>query len=256
MHYVCSMRKIVAGAACLPLCLAAACGSSATGPVTHTGSLSGKTASQVVLAATSAANALGSVHYELTASQAKQSESVIGDATTSGGRQEITIGALHIQVVIVGGVAYAQGNSTGLQSFMGIPSTQSSKYADKWIAVHQSDSLYAGISQAVTLSTALDQLTPSGKLKLTSTRTVQGREALGVQGGLPGPAQQGLSGATTLYVATSKPTVPLSFSENSTAVSSGKTQHEVSTGAFTHWGEHLHLSASQGAVAFSSIPTK
>ena len=256
MHYVYPMRRIVAGAVCLPLCLAAACGSSPTGPVTHAGSLAGKSASQVVLAATSAANALGSVHYELTASQAAQKESVIGDATSSGGRQEITIGGLHIQVVIVAGVAYAQGNATGIQSFMGIPSTQSSKYANKWIAVHQSDSLYAGISEAVTLSTALAQLTPSGTLKLTSTRTVQGREALGVKGGLPGQAQQGLSGSTTLYVATSKPTVPLSFSEDSTEVTSGKTQHEVSTGSFTHWGEHLHLTAPQGAVAFSSIPTK
>jgi hypothetical protein len=139
---------------------------------------------------------------------------------------------------------------------MGIVTAQAPKYAGKWIAVHSSDSLYNGISQAVLLDTALAQLTPGGTLKLTDTTTVAGRQVIGVHGGLPGPAQSGVSGSTTLYVATSKPTLPLSFSETATSKSSTGTQHGVDTGTFSNWGVKVKLRAPTGTVAFSSIPTK
>ena len=256
MHYRGPMRKIVAGALCAPLCLAAACGSGSSDTVTHVGDLNGKTAAQVVSEATAAANKAGAVHYVLKATQGTQTETITGDALNSGGRQEITLGALHIQVVVVNGVAYAKGNSQSLNTMMGIITAQASKYADKWIAVHTSDSLYNGISQAVVLDTALAQLTPGGTLKLTGTKTLQGRQAIGVHGGLPGPSQTGVTGSTTLYVATSKPTLPLGFSENATSKTSTGTQHGVDTGTFSNWGVRVHLQAPTDTVAFSSIPTK
>jgi hypothetical protein len=252
------VRKIVAFLAGIPVCLLAACASGASQPVSRIGALNGRTAAQIVSDATSAATAVGSVHYVLSVTEAKQAQTTVsGDATNTGGRQQITIGALSVQVVLVQGVAYAMGDAKGLESFMGVASTQAPKYANRWIAIHQSDSLYAGVSQAVTLSTALAQLTPSGTLKLSGTKTMQGREVIGISGGLPGPAQQGLTGSMTLYVATTHPTLPLGFSETSTAVSSSGTQHATTTGTFTDWGEHVRLSApTNGVVAFSSIPTK
>ena len=226
--------------------------------MSHVGDLSGKTAAQIVSDATDAATTAGSVHYVLNVTEAKQAPTTVsGDATNTGGRQQITIGDLSIQVVLVHGVAYAKGNAKGLESFMGVASTQAPKYANRWIAIHQSDSLYPGVSQAVTLGTALAQLTPSGTLKLSGTKTMQGREVMGVSGGLPAPAQQGLTGSTTLYVATTHPTLPIGFAETSTAQSSSGSQHATTTGTFTHWGEQVHLSApTNGVVAFSSIPTK
>ena len=256
-HYRVPVRKIGAGVACVAVCLLAACGSGAQ-PVSHTGAVSGKTAAQIVSDATGAATAVGSVHYVLTVAEAKQAQTTVsGDATNTGGRQQITIGALSIQVVLVHGVAYAMGDAKGLESFMGVASTQAPKYANRWIAIHQSDSLYPGVSQAVTLGTALAQLTPSGTLKLSGTKTLHGRDVIGIRGGLPAPAQQGLSGSTTLYVATTHPTLPIGFSETSTAVTSSGTQRATTTGSFTKWGEHVSLKApTTGVVAFSSIPTK
>ena len=127
-----------------------------------------------------------------------------------------------------------------------------SKYADKWIAVHSTDSLFKSIVSAVTLAGTLQQLQPTGTLILTGTTTVAGREAIGVKGGLPGPPQTGVTGATTLYVATSDPTVPLKLSG---AADEG-TQHVVEAGSFTSWGKALHLVAPTNSVAFSSVPTK
>ncbi len=74
-------------------------------------------------------------------------------------------GSQHIQVIYVGGVAYVQGDSEGLTSAMGLTSTVANSYANKWIAVHSTDSLFKSIVSAVTLAGTLAQLNPTGKLR-------------------------------------------------------------------------------------------
>jgi hypothetical protein len=213
------------------------------------GALGGKSAAEVISAATAAADAAGTTHYVLRATQGNQSETITGDAGRNSGQQAITDGTLHIQVVLVGGVAYVQGNAQSLNTMISLPKASSQQYAGRWIAVHNSDSLYASISESVILQSALAQLIPSGTLKLTGLKTVQGRQVIGVRGGLPGGVQSGLTGSTTLYVATSRPTVPLAYSEQ---VSNGK-QHGQDAGTFSNWGAPLHLSAPSGSVSFSTV---
>jgi len=233
---------------------ATSCSSSPSAPTTKAtvGDLNGKTPAQILSAATTAANKAGSAHYVLTAVQGKQTQTITGDAAQSQGRQSVVQGSQNIQVIYVGGIAYVQGNAAGLTSAMGITATVAKTYADKWIAVHSSDSLYKSIVSAVTLAGTLEQLDPSGTLAITGVTTVGGLQAIGVKGGLPGTPQSGVTGSTTLFVATSKPTVPLKFS----GTASQGSQHVHDTGIFTDWGKALDLSAPAGAVAFSTLPAK
>jgi hypothetical protein len=236
----------------------ASCSSStpaATGKTATTagvGDLQGKTPAQILAAATAAARKTGVAHYRLSAVEGKNSQIITGDASQTEGQQSIVQGTRHIHVLYTGGVAYVQGDAGGLSSAMGFTSAVAASYANKWIAVHSSDSLFKSIVSAVTLAGTLEQLQPTGTLTLTGTTTVAGREAIGVKGGLPGPPQSGVTGSTTLYVATSNPTVPLKLSG---AANEGA-QHVVESGSFTNWGKALHLVAPTTSVPFSSVPAK
>ncbi|MDR3647918.1 MAG: hypothetical protein P4L20_02405 [Acidimicrobiales bacterium] len=249
------MRRTVAVVVGALVAVAASSCSSSPGTRSATaqvGALAGKTPAQILSAATAAAKKAGTAHYVLTAVQGKQSQTISGDASQTQGQQTVVQSSQHIQVVYVGGVAYVQGDSGGLTSAMGMPASVAKTYADKWIAVHSSDSLFKSIVSAVTLGGTLEQLNPSGKLTLTNATTVAGKQAVGVKGGLPGTPQSGVTGTTTLFVAASKPTVPLKFS----GTASEGSQHVVDTGTFTNWGKPLNLTAPSGAVAYSSLPTK
>jgi hypothetical protein len=256
------MRKIVAGVLGTLMALTAASCSSSSPSAKNTtsttpskasvGDLKGKTAAQILKAATAAATKAGSAHYVLSAVEGTSSQTISGDASMTNGQQTVTQGSQHIQVVYVGGVAYVQGNASGLTSAMGFPAAVATNYANKWIAVHSTDSLFKSIVSAVTLAGTLAQLNPTGTLTVTAPTNVTGRQAVGVKGGLPGRPQQGVSGNTTLFVAASNPTVPLEFS----GTAAQGTQHVTDKGTFSDWGKPLQLTAPTGSVPFSSVPTK
>lgn len=248
-------KSVFAGLGAL-VALATACSTSSTptaaAPKANVGALNGKTPAQILAAATKAARKADSAHYELTAVAGKNSQTISGDSSTNQAEQSLSQGTQHIEVVYVGGVAYVRGNAGGLTTDMGFASTVAANYANKWMAVHKSDSLFKSLVAAVTLTGTLDQLNPSGNLTLTNPTTVAGRQSVGVKGGLPGPPQSGITGKSTLYVAASDPTLPLKLTGTATQGS----QQVTETGTFTNWGKPLHLTAPTGAVAFSSVPTK
>ncbi len=254
------MRKIVVVVLGGVMALAAAsCSSSSSTPTSSktpttagVGALQGKTGEQILTAATDAAKKAGTARYVLSATEGTSSQTISGDASETEGQQSVTQGAQHIQVVYVGGVAYVQGNAAGLTSALGFSATVAANYANKWIAVHSTDSLFKSIVAAVTLTGTLAQLKPTGTLSVTSPTTVAGRQVVGVKGGLPGAPQQGVTGSTTLYVATNNPTVPLEFSGTATQ----GTQHVTDKGTFGNWGKPLDLTAPTPSVPFSSIPAK
>jgi hypothetical protein len=251
------MRKIVVGVLGALVALpAAACSSSTTATTTQpkakVGALNGNTPTQILTAATAAARKAASAHYVLSAVQGKNSQTISGDSSPSEAQQSVSLGTQQIDVTYVGGVAYVRGNASGLTSDMGFATAVAANYANKWIAVHSSDSPFKGIVAAVTLTGTLEQLNPTGNLTLTAPTTIAGRQAIGVKGGLPGPSQSGVTGSATLYVAASRPTVPLKL----TGTATQGTQHVQEIGIFSDWGKALHLTAPTGAVAFSSVPTK
>jgi len=248
------MHKIAIGAAVAVVGLTAgACGTTSSGPGTtaHVGDLAGKTPAQILAVAIAAATAARTAHYAMTARNAGSTQTISGDAGADEGEQTVSQGKQQIKVVFVGAVAYVQGNASGLSAIMGLKPATATTYAGKWIAIHKSDgTLYTSIAQSVTLVSTLTQLEPSGTLSLTDVSTATGRQVIGVRGGLPGPAQAGVTGSATYFVATTRPTLPLRFTGK---VTNGK-QTALDDGTFTRWGVPLHLQAPATSVAFSSIP--
>ncbi|HTZ08570.1 MAG TPA: hypothetical protein VMB72_05845 [Acidimicrobiales bacterium] len=228
----------------------AACGGSsapAGSKTAQVGDLQGQKPTQVIAAAEAAAKAAGSVRYVLVARDGSQTQTIQGVAGTDEAQQTVTEGTQKVSVTYVGGVAYVQGNAGGLASAMGLSSSVAAQYAGKWIAIQSTDSLHKSIVQAVTLTATLSQLIPTAPLEFASPTTIGGRQALAVKGSLPKGTASGVSGSTTLYVAASKPVVPLRFTGSaSTGVSD--------TCTFSQWGTAISLTAPTGAIPFSSLP--
>jgi hypothetical protein len=214
------------------------------------GALAGKTPDQILTAAIDAAEAQSGVHYQLHATTGSQNQVITGDAGQTEGQQQVATGANTVDVVLIGQTAYLKGNAGGLQNTIGLPGSVASAYANRWISVAPSDSLFQPITQAVTLRGIFEQLKPSGILQAGSPSTVGGQDAVGVSGGLPGRVAPGVTGSAVLYVTVGHPNLPVAFS----GAAHQARQHVTDIGAFSRWGEHLALTAPPGAVAFSSLP--
>jgi hypothetical protein len=241
-------RNVVLGFVCLAL-VSAACGSTTGAGASN--ALAHKTPKAVLASAVAAAKASGSFHYELTAKVSSSSQSIVGDASTTEGRQTISEGTLKIQAELIRKMVYIEGNVGGLEDQMGFSSSAASTYAGKWISIAPTDAPYASVTDAVTLPSALTELEPTGHLSLTPATTEAGRPAIGVRGALPESASSGVKGTIVLYVSTAHPTVALAF--NGQATSSGT--KESDSGTFTDWGKRLDLTAPADSVAFSSLPS-
>ncbi|HVC70508.1 MAG TPA: hypothetical protein VNC61_09685 [Acidimicrobiales bacterium] len=224
-------------------------GTACSGGVSN-GDLSGQTAPEVLATSLAAAQTSGSVHFELLGKRAGKAETIVGDASGSSGREIITVGALKIQAEVTGGQAFIEGNVGGLEGQIGLSAADAKTYAGKWISIASTDAPYASVTKAVTLASTLTQIKPNGHLILTAATTKAGQAVIGVKGGLPGPASKGTTGSATLYVSTTRPTVPIVFAAEQT--SSGVKETDV--GTFSRWGTPIKLAVPTATVAFSSLP--
>lgn len=230
-------RKIaIVGVVGLASCLAA-CGGSST-PTSSSG-ITGLSASQVLARTKSAVLQQGSVHIQVRGSAKGTNATFSEDSGRSEGRQDITVGSNHAQVVLVSGVAYIEGDQQTLQNFFGLSPAASARGAGKWIAIHSSDPQYKDVTSGVTLSSALDQILPTGTLTKQTVAAVQGRQVVAVHGQLPN------SPPGTLYVAATGNPLPV---EETAGDSTG-----TETVTFSNWGESISLSAPAGSVTISSL---
>lgn len=214
------------------------------------GTLAGKSPDQILSTAVADAEAQAGVHYQLHATSGSQNQVITGDAGASEGEQEVATGTSVVDVQLIGGTAYVRGNAGGLQQTIGLSAAVATTYAEKWISVAPTDTLFQPITQAVTLRGIFGQLSPSGTRSAGPPTTVGGQRAVGVRGGLPGQVAQGVSGTAVLYVSIRSPNLPVAFSGEAHAAN----QHVTDIGAFDRWGEHLALTPPPGAVAFASLP--
>jgi hypothetical protein len=227
------------------LAFLAACGGGGGGA---TNALQGKTASQVVSAALAAAKASGSVHFDVKAKASTQTETIVGDASATDGRETISGDGLTIEAEVIGKEAFVKGNAGALEDEMGLTGPVARSNAGKWISISSTDKPYASITTAVRLKGTLSELDPTAPLALTGTATRAGQSVVGVRGGLPGTAS-GTTGTATLYVAKTSPNVPIVFDVEES--SSGTKQSEI--GTYTDWGQPLQLVAPTSTVAFSKL---
>jgi hypothetical protein len=212
--------------------------------------LGGQSPKRVLSNSLAAAQTSGSVHFRLLGQRQGKTETIVGDASASDGREIITVGALKIQAEVVGGQAFIEGNVGGLEGQIGLSAADAATYAGKWISIASTDAPYSSLTKAVTIASTLTQIKPNGHLALTPSTTRAGHSVIGVTGGLPGPAVKGTTGSATLYISTRHPTVPIVFSAEQTTAG----VKETDVGTFSRWGKPVQIAVPTGAVAFSSLP--
>lgn len=215
----------------------AACGGSST--PTSSSNITGLSASQILARTRSAMLQQGSVHIQIRGTVKGTNATFSEDSGRSEGRQDIMVANTHAQVLLVGGVAYIEGDEQTLQSFFGLSPTASARGAGKWIAIHSSDQQYREVTSGITLSSAIDQIIPTGTLTKQTVAAVQGRQVVAVHG------QIANSPPGTLYVSATGNPLPV---EETAGDSTG-----TETVTFSNWGESVSLSTPAASVPIASL---
>lgn len=109
------------------------------------------------------------------------------------------------QIRFLDGVVYLEGNALYLEFEFNVKTT---KFAGKWISIKKGQLDYASISSGLSMSSALVQLTPVGKLAKSGVATFAGKSVIAVHG-KTSPAMDVGTGTAVLYVGTAKPFLPV-----------------------------------------------
>jgi hypothetical protein len=200
-----------------------------------------------------AARAKGSFHYVSRFTQQGVTQTTIGDAGETSGRQVITLGPETFTVLVVGPACYIEGNAGALADQLGLPSTVAAGHAGQWISLAPADVPYQSVYAAVTTRSALaDNIDIAPHRRLGPT--VQGgRRVIGVTGPMTdisvGGQTQKAKGTAYLYMTASGHHLPVLYSERGT-VGGHRT---VAAITFSDWGAPVVVTAPAGAVPFSSL---
>ncbi len=191
-----------------------------------------------------AAKSAGSARISVQFFNGSTSGRVVQDSTLHTGKQTTAIKKEVVSIVLVGGVAYISGNTKGLTSYFGLPSSLASTLTGKWVSIQPSDSFFHSVSANVDLTSALANVTPGGTLVAGKRSRIGGKQVRSIGGAAPGGA-----GKLTLFVAASKRALPVEAVESN---GSGKSATgEIVT--FSHWGEPVHVATPTTAVPLSAL---
>ncbi len=220
---------------------AAACGGSSTE------GLSGKSASQVLSVAQTAAKKDASFHFVDESGTGKDVERLVGDVSDQNGQELLTNPYGSLEVRLVGPTIYVSGSAKSLEVALGMSSLVATKYATQWISMVAGDAPYSSVAKAMLPSAELGDYLPSGDLVTGQVMTLDKHQVLPVSG--TAPTTTSGKGVATLYVSTTAPFVPIGGVLTGTG-STGSDNEEV---AFTSWGESIDFKAPSDSVAYSSI---
>jgi len=88
----------------------------------------------------------------------------------------------HITVIVSSNTAYIRGDAFTLIQFTGFKPAPSAKYAGVWIRIPRTDRDYSTVAAGVTLSSAIAELKPLGRLTSIPATRVEGQRVVGVRG--------------------------------------------------------------------------
>lgn len=228
---------------------AAACGNS--GP--SEGSLQGKTATAVVGLSVTAYHRQQSVAFVTRTVVGKTTTVEVG-ATDRGGAAAETVttnGQPAIDAVLVHHVVYLRAAATFLEHSLSLSSSTATAYEGKWISFQEGDTDYEALVNSLTPTQAIQEFVPEEpNLRVAGVTSVGGHAAVAVTGSPSGQVQAGNTAATTLFVSTTAPYLPLSATV--VAKSAGKTTERLAT-VFGKYNEPVDPIAPKGATLFSTI---
>jgi hypothetical protein len=218
-------------------------GSSSPAPSASSGlATEALSAGDILAAAATAATAEGSVHTVATLKQGEESAKVVNDTGTSDGRQVITAGKQHTEILLVEGIAYLRANEEALRDFFGFPADEASRYADSWLSFTISDSGYSELVETLDMPSLIENITLTGDLTKTAVTTIGGKRVIGIRGEHP----QG--GTGTLYVAADGEPLPVRMDIADPNGSSGSL-------VFSEWGKNVSVKAPSDATPLSDAVT-
>jgi hypothetical protein len=210
-------------------------------------------AKRLVQSALRSTMAGGSFHYVSRLTTRGATQTIVGDAGPTSGKQVITIGPDTFTVVVVGTACYFQGDERQLIEQLGLTIPMAATYAGQWISLAPGDPPYQSVYVAVTTHSALRyDIEFAPRLESGVTRR-SGYRVIGVTGpitNVPGSGQtQPTKGKASLYVTSSVPHLPVEYTENG---KTGKVTSKVDM-IFSQWGEVVAEAAPQTAVGYSSL---
>ena len=109
----------------------------------------------------------------------------MNDTGTSEGRQVITAGKQHTEILLVEGIAYLRANEEALRDFFGFPADEASRYADDWLSFTISDAGYGELVETLDMPSLIENITLTGDLTKTAVITVGGKRVIGIRGEHP-----------------------------------------------------------------------
>jgi hypothetical protein len=211
-------------------------------------SASQPSASALLKDALNAAQNAGSMQFvdKTTVNGTSQTLDGVISAPTAG---ETLTGGAPLQVELIGGMIYVNGNQQALEQALQITAAQATPYANKWIVVQSTDAPFQLLAQDLTLSATLNDFTPAQKsLKIGKTQRIGKLKAIPISGASTS-APKGSSSSVTLFVSPKAPHTPVGGS--TVLVNKSGRLNEVAV--FTNWGAKVNLTAPTDAVQFSSI---
>lgn len=187
----------------------------------------------MALALKDAVNA-GSVHEVELATAVGHTFSMVDDVAAASGRQVITSDGAHAQVIVIKDVAYIYGDKKAVADYFQISTTDPAKYANRWFSIPSSNSAYATVSNAVTITSNFTDVTIPGAVTRSADTVLNGQKVVPIKGSAPATSTSAKINAT-LFVTTSSPVRPVELRLVS--------KTETVTATWSKWGETVALSA-------------
>ncbi len=195
----------------------------------------------------------GSFHYVSQFTSQGVTQITNGDAGPASGKQVITIGSDTFTVLVVGSSCYFQGNARQMVDQLGLPMAIATTHAGQWISLAPGDLPYQSVYVAVTTRSALSANVAFAPHHEGGRSRRAGYWVLPITGPMTNEVVSGQTqqaqGTAVLYVTTSRPHLPVQYTEN------GKINKIDSklVMTFSKWGEVVSVTAPQGAVSYSSL---
>jgi len=184
-------------------------------------------------------------HY-VSQSSGTESETIVGDAGASGGRQVITFntsfGTEQFTLLLVGATVYFEGNAPAIEDELGVSAARATALQGKWVTVSAGDGPYTALQPGITVASQAQEIefVPASTSNVT---TQDGTSAYRIAGSV---FEQGGTAAAHLDITTSTHQA-LAFAIAATAGGGANTV------TFTNWGTAPTVAAPSGAVAWSTL---
>ena len=195
----------------------------------------------------------GSFHYVSTFTARGNTQTTVGDAGMTSGKQVVTIGSDTFTILVIGTACYFQGDERQMVDNLFLPDSIAAAHAGQWISLAPGDPPYQSVYVAVTTRSALTANIAFAARQEAGTTRRAGYRVLAITGPMTNEVVDGqvqrAKGTADLYITTSLPHLPVQYTEN------GKINKVASklVMTFSKWGEDLAVTAPTGAVTYSSL---